>query len=111
MTELRDIDAGASAKNDRVLGITSMDYSRYYGGFLLTTAYTQYINVWSPDASLSKSFSGRLEGHSGIVSSCRIFHRSSQCISLDQLGDIKIWDLRNFICIQSIRIDGCFLIT
>lgn len=106
VAELRDVDSVPGNADEKLFGITSIDYSKYYGGFLVTTSFTQYINVWAPDASLSKSFSGRLEGHSSVVVSCRIFHRSPQCVSLDMLGELKVWDLRNFIALQTIRVDG-----
>ena len=106
ITELRDVDAGSSSQANKVLGITSIDYSRHRGGFLVSTSFTNYVNLWCPDASLSKSFSGRLEGHSSIVINCKIFSRSTQCISLDQIGDIKLWDLGNLICMQTFRVDG-----
>lgn len=106
VVELKDLDAIPFNPDEKLFGVTSMDYSKYYGGFLVSTSYTQFINVWSPDSSLSKSFSGRLEGHSSVVVSCKIFHSSPQCVSLDQLGELKVWDMRNFIALQTIRVDG-----
>lgn len=86
-----------------ITGVRSISYTSEHGGFLISTGYHSYINVWSPDASLSKSFVGRLEGHSGIVIVAKVFPNSPICISVDDKSNIKIWDLRNLTAIQTIR--------
>lgn len=106
VTLLVDIDQKKNVNAANINGIREMDYSPDFSGNLVSVGYSNYINLWSPDSSLSKSFIGRLEGHSAIVISCRIFPHSPHCISVDEKGNIKVWDLRNLMTIQTIRTEG-----
>lgn len=92
-----------SAAVMNVSGVRSLSYTPEFGGNLLSCGYNNYINVWSPESSLSKAYMGKLDGHNGIVLSCKVFTRNPNCISIDDKFTIKIWDVRNFNCIQTIR--------
>lgn len=102
ITELED---GCVKKGRSIKGVRGMSYTQDYGGSLQSIGYVSYINVWSPDSSLSKAYVGRLEGHSGIVVSCKIIPSSPNCLSVDDKHHIRIWDLRTFMTIQMIRDD------
>lgn len=95
-----------TAKGRSLDGVRSIDYTKYYGGYLLSTSYSFYINIWCPDSSISKSYTGRLEGHSTVVCCAKFFPRSQTAISLDEGGTAKIWDLDSTTCLQTIRVDG-----
>ena len=56
---------------------------------------------------MSKSYVGRLEGHSGIVVSCKILLNSPNALSVDDKNDIRIWDLRTHLTVQLIRDEYC----
>jgi len=103
MAELSEIDAKSSAVSTHINAVLGLDYNPDFGGNLISTGYSHHVNVWSPDSSLSKSFVGRLEGHSGVVVCCRMLQRSPNCISADEHSNIKIWDLRSMMAIQTIR--------
>lgn len=96
-------EAVKSAAFINVSGVRSLSYTPEFGGNLLSCGYSNYINVWSPESSLSKAYMGKLDGHNGIVLSCKVFTRNPNCISIDDKFTIKIWDIRNFDCIQTIR--------
>jgi len=104
--EFTDVDQKKSEKNSNINGVRVIDYTPELGGCLVSTGYSSYVNVWSPGSSLSKSYVGRLEGHSAIVVCCKFFPLSYRCLSVDETGNMKIWDLRNLIAIQTIRNDG-----
>lgn len=112
-TELEDLDAKkAAAKSPEpsagtrnIAGIRSLSYTPENGGYLLSAGYTPYINVWSPDTSLSKAFVGRLEGHAGVVLAARIFQKSTLAVSVDDRFNIRTWDLRALRPLQNIRND------
>ena len=97
VTEFNDIDQIVSEISKNINAVRTMDYNPFFGGYLVTTGYSNYINVWSPDSSLSKSYVGRLEGHSAIVINCKIFQKLPNCISIDEKNHIRIWDLRNLM--------------
>ena len=112
-TELRDMNVKKSDIKQPIVGkntvksfidaVTSMSYCGDYGGFLVSCGYTNYVNVWSPDTSLSKAFIGKLDGHTGTVVTCKIFPNSPNCVSVDDRFNVRIWELRNLNCIQLIR--------
>ena len=111
-TELEDLDAKKAAAKTKqnseggarnIAGIRSLSYTPENGGYLLSAGYTPYINVWSPDTSLSKAFVGRLEGHAGVVLSARFFHKSTLAVSVDDRFNIRTWDLRYLKPLQNIR--------
>jgi WD40 repeat protein len=106
-TQLEDLEAKkqskAQAGGRNIHGVRTMSYTPAFGGFLVSAGYHSYISVWSPDSSLSKAYLGKLEGHSGIVVSCKIFPNSTNCISVDDKFNIRLWELRTFLPIQTIR--------
>lgn len=103
ITELKDPTVSSHNYKDFGSGFKSMSYTTECGGYLLTTGFNQYISVFSPDTSLSKSYVGKLEGHSGIVLVCEVFEGTPHCISVDDKFNIRVWDLRTFLTIQIIR--------
>ena len=48
-------------------GVRGMTYEYEYGGYLISFGFENYLNVWCPEVSLTRSFVGKLEGHSAIV--------------------------------------------
>jgi WD40 repeat protein len=95
-------DALAISK-DAQRGFKSLSYTKDFGGNLLSIGFNNYINVWSPDSSISQSFVGRLEGHSSIVVAVKFIPGSPNCISVDDKFNIRVWDIRSFMTIQMIR--------
>lgn len=106
VTEFDDIDKKKSSQYKHINGVRGMDYTPELGGNVVCFGYTTYLNVWSPDSSLSKSFVGRLEGHQAIIVACKVFPLSSSCITADERCNVKIWELRNLMPIISIRNEG-----
>ena len=106
MTELEDKIPNKSKIQGSLNGVRSITYTPDVGGLLMSISYQNYINIWSPDSSLSKSFVGRLEGHSGIITACRVIKNSPNCISVDDKHNIRVWDLRSMMTIQMIRNEG-----
>lgn len=105
LTELQDMEAAVTSKNRNLNGVRCIDYTKYFGGYLLSTSYSFSINIWCPDSSISKSFAGRLEGHSSVVFCAKFFSRSQTALSLDESSTAKIWDLGSSSCLQTIKVD------
>ena len=85
------------------LGIRSLDYSPDHGGNLLSVGYEKHVNIWSPGISLSdQCFTGSLEGHNCPVVSCKFFVGRPVCVSVDEKGNVRLWDIRYHQCFQII---------
>ena len=86
-------------------GIRGLTYSYDYGGNLLSYGFENHINVWCPEVSTSRPFVGKLEGHSSTIVSCKFVPGSPNCISFDEKGNLRIWDIRAMTTIQVISFD------
>lgn len=86
-------------------GVRSLDYSPDYGGNILSVGYERDIQVWSPEVSISKCYAGKLEGHNCPVVSCKFFKGRPVCVSVDEKGNVRLWDVRQFLCLQIITHD------
>ena len=49
---------------------------------------------------------GRLKGHISMITSIATIENTPMVISADDLGTIKVWDIRQLRCIQSIELGG-----
>ena len=83
-------------------GIRGMTYSFDYGGNLLSFGFETHINIWCPEVSLTRSYVGKLEGHSHTVICCKFIAGSPNCVSADDKGNVRIWDIRTLSTIQLI---------
>jgi len=84
-------------------GIRGIIYTRRFGGMLLSTGFHNTILVWSPDSSLYKSFIGKLEGHSAVIVDIQFLEACPNCVSVDEMRCIRVWDIRSFQAIQVIK--------
>ncbi len=83
--------------------IRSLDYNANVGvGLILSVGFEYYINVWSPEVALNDAFKGRLEGHYSPVIMCKFLSGSPMCVSVDEEGNVRIWDSRQLLCLQLI---------
>jgi WD40 repeat protein len=87
-------------------GIRGMTYSYEYGGNLLSFGFENYINVWCPEISLTRSYIGKLEGHNNIIVACKFIKNSPNCVSIDDKSNIRIWDIRILSPIQVISAES-----
>lgn len=78
-------------------GIVGMDYAADYR-LLVTAGFEHDACMWSPFVS---SCVFRLKGHHAPLVGCQAVKHTPEVITADQSGIIKIWDIRNFQCIQS----------
>lgn len=102
LSEQRNI---GSLSGKHLRGVRSIDYSSEYGGNIVSVGYERDIHVWSPEVTLSKCYTGKLEGHNCPVVSCKFFKARPICISVDEKGNVRVWDIRQFACLQIIAHD------
>lgn len=86
-------------------GVRSVDYTSEYGGNIISVGYERDIHIWSPEVTLSKCHSGKLEGHNSPVVSCKFFRNRPICISVDEKANVRVWDIRYQACLQIIPHD------
>ena len=82
-----------------------MIYTKLSPGLLLSLGFENFIKVWSPDTSLSKSYIGKLEGHTSIIKDMVFITNSMNVISVDECFGVRIWDVRKLETIQTIKED------
>lgn len=83
--------------------VRALDYNANVGvGLILSVGFEYYINVWSPEVALNDAFKGKLEGHYSPVIMCKFLSGSPMCVSVDEEGNVRIWDSRQLLCLQLI---------
>lgn len=101
LEEMKELDRlshpGVHAK-----GVRSIDYCPEYGGNIVTVGFEKTIHVWSPEVTLKQCYNGRMEGHNCPVVACKFFKGRPLCVSADELGNVRVWDIRFMSCIQII---------
>ncbi|KAJ3105690.1 WD40 repeat domain 95 [Phlyctochytrium planicorne] len=80
-------------------GIKCFDFCRR-PSFLVTGGRDKIIRLWNPYV-LSKP-AGSLHGHNTAITTLIVNHEDSQLISLSEDKAIKIWNVRNLNCLQTL---------
>ena len=90
--------------SNHCLGVRSLDYNPLIDniGYVLSVGFEYYINVYCTDLSIDEAFKGRLEGHYAPVISCKFLSYSYMAVSVDEEGNVRIWDTKLKICLQLI---------
>lgn len=80
-------------------------YNQKFGGTLLSIGSENYINVWTPNVSITRAHSGKLFGHSIPVVDAKFIHTTPFIASVDFKLNVRLWDQRNLSCLQIISYD------
>ena len=88
------------------LGVKHLDYNPNLelNGYILSTGFEYYINIFNTDLSLDEAYKGKLEGHFVPVINCRFICNTSICVSVDEEGNVRIWEVLQKTCLQSIPV-------
>ena len=91
--------------NQHTLGVRSLDYNPLIdnAGYVLSVGFEYYINVYCTDLSIDEAFKGRLDGHQAPVITCKFLSQSYMAVSVDEEGNVRIWDTRAKLCLQTIE--------
>jgi WD40 repeat protein len=84
-------------------GVLSLAYSTDYH-CLLSAGVDQEALVWNPYVEKEPIF--RLKGHTRGLCGIAVMPGTPQIISADVSGTFRLWDMRNFRCIQSFGNEG-----
>lgn len=88
--------------NGRSLGVCM---NRHHSGTIVAWSFTNKIQVYNPYTSLLNPQLGTFEGHSAIVTDCRLLHHTFTCISIDQSRCLKIWSVALYATLQTVNLD------
>jgi WD40 repeat protein len=96
---LWDINTGKARKvlEGHAKGVTSLAYSQEYR-FLVSAGFDYDAVVWNPYV---EKLILRLHGHNSSLVGVEIIPDTPQIITADKEGFIKVWDIRNFSCMQT----------
>ena len=107
--KIRLIDVGdrdvVKVWNQHTLGVRSLNYNPLIDtvGYVLSVGFEYFINVYCTDLSIDEAFKGKLEGHSSPVVSCKFLSESYMAVSVDEEGNVRIWDTKARLCLQTIE--------
>ena len=89
--------------NYHKLGVRQLDYNPYLdGGYILSVGFEYFINLYNLEYSLEDAYKGKLEGSFSSIVSCQFISDSYMAISVDEEGNIRIWNIKTKICVQLI---------
>ena len=80
-------------------GVSSVAFSKMQR-VLVSCGYDHEINVWNPYVETRTS--GKLRGHSCAVLSVCCVDGTYEAVSVDIEGNLRVWDLRTLVCVQTI---------
>ena len=68
----------------------------------MSVGFEYFINIYCTDISLEESYKGKLEGHYAPVVTAKFLSNSYMAVSVDEDCCVRIWDVKNKICLQVI---------
>mmetsp|Transcript_25170 Transcript_25170/g.49539 ORF Transcript_25170/g.49539 Transcript_25170/m.49539 type:complete len:1279 (-) Transcript_25170:2-3838(-) len=83
-------------------GVSAIAYSDHYR-FLVSAGLDHVIGVWNP---FEDKLMYKLTAHFAPLLSVYFIDETPQMVSGDEDGWFKIWDCRNFSCVQSFKYEG-----
>ena len=86
------------------LGVRHLDYNPNIDstGYIISTGFEYFINIYSTDLSIEEAYKGKLEGHYAPVITCHFLANSHMCVSVDEEVNVRIWDSKLKLCLQMI---------
>ena len=87
--------------NYHKLGIKQLDYNKDLND-VLSVGFEYYINIYNIKYSLEDAYQGKLEGNFAPIINCQFIKESYFAISVDEEGNVRIWNIKTKICIQFI---------
>ncbi|KAL3152253.1 hypothetical protein ABBQ32_001332 [Trebouxia sp. C0010 RCD-2024] len=96
---LADVEARVTVKylEGHTQGVRAVDWSKAYS-FIASGGLDRSVMLWNPFQLQSMA---TLQGHAAAITHITINERSNQIISLSSDKVIKVWDIRNNRCLQT----------
>ena len=84
-------------------GARRLSYCPLNGGYLISTGYEVYANVWCPEAVVGEILVGKLKGHSRPIIDNKFIGSSPFNVTIDESREIRIWDIRICSCLEVVK--------
>jgi WD40 repeat protein len=84
-------------------GARRLSYCPLNGGYLISTGYEVYANVWCPEAVVGQIMIGKLKGHSRPIIDTKFIGTSPFNVTIDESREIRIWDIRICTCMEVVK--------
>ena len=86
------------------LGVKHLDYNPLIesNGYIISSGFEYFINMYCTDLSIDEAYKGKLEGHYAPIVNCIFLGKSYMCLSVDEEGISRIWDIKMKSCLQMI---------
>ena len=86
-------------------GIHTMLWSNNYQ-VLVTAGYENIVKIWTINSSdLEHTLIGKLAGHPTAVTAVELIDKTPMIVTSDDCGRIKVWDIRNLTCLQTLELE------
>lgn len=92
----RTLNAGHNKGVYRLAYVASQRY-------LISAGFDNYCKVWNP---MIEEPLFTMSGHTNVIAGMEVVMGSNRVITSDVDGVVKVWDTRNFTCVQTIKIEG-----
>lgn len=70
---------------------------------LLSAGFEKKINIFEINHKyLDTNLKGELLGHENLITNFTLVKKTPMVVSSDDKGKVKIWDIRNYKCIQTL---------
>jgi WD40 repeat protein len=84
-------------------GARRVSYCPLNGGYLISTGYEIYANVWCPEAVVGEILVGKLKGHTRPIIDNKFIGNSPFNVTIDEGKEIRVWDTRIFVCMEVVK--------
>ena len=89
--------------NYHSFGVKQLDYNPDLdGGYVSSVGFEYFINLYNLEYSLEDVYKGKLEGSFSPIISCQFILQSYMAVSVDEEGNIRIWNIKTKVCLQYI---------
>lgn len=97
--EKKDSRMGQPEEQGHSQGVTSLAYNSEYR-MIFSAGFDTHCFVWNP---IVEKCIFRMEGHTSPLVGVRVVPDTPQIITGDRDGYLRLWDIRNFRCVQKWR--------
>jgi len=120
LLEIRSLECVASASMDSTIklwdvihgefkrtlcghqrGVRSLAHSDEFR-VMVSAGFDHEAILWNPYV---ENYISKLKGHNAPLRKVRIVEGTPQIVTLDEAHELKIWDIRNFLCVQTIQME------
>ena len=100
--DLKNREALRRFSRKHVTGIRQLRYMEEFGGYIISTGFEIFANVWGPQNLFGNAHLGRLKGHRSPIVAIDVVKARPFVFTMDKTNEVIIWDVRDFNPLQII---------